>query len=65
MNSIKLENRMDTIFITSENSKPYEPYRLFPSLTNNITLQRIDKYVALIHTKATNLKCQQQPRTNI
>ena len=56
---------MDTIFITSENSKTYEPYRLFPSLTNNITLQRIDKYVALIHTKATNLKCQQQPRTNI
>ena len=28
MNSIKLQNRMDAIFMNSENSKTCEPYRL-------------------------------------
>ena len=28
MNSIKLESRMDTIFVTSKNSKTSDPHRL-------------------------------------
>ena len=47
MNSIKLQNRMDTIFMNSENSKTSDPHRLFLSLTDKINLTRSDKYVAL------------------
>ena len=47
MNSIKLSNRMDTIFINSENSKTSDPHRLLLNLTGRINLKRSDKYVAL------------------
>ena len=47
MNSIKLSSRMDTIFMSSENSKTSDPYRLLFNLTDKITLKRSDKYVAL------------------
>ena len=32
MNSIKLQNRMDTIFVNSENSKTSDPQRLYSIL---------------------------------
>ena len=47
MNSIKLSNRMDTIFINSRNSKTSEPRRLLINLSNKVNLKRKDKYVAL------------------
>ena len=47
MNSIKLSNRMDTIFINSENSKASDLHRLLLNLTDRIHLKRNDKYVAL------------------
>ena len=47
MNSIKLQNRMDTIFMNSENSKTSDPHRLLLNLTDKTKLKRSDKYVAL------------------
>ena len=47
MNSIKSYNRMDTIFMNSENSKTSDPHRLLLNLTEKINLKRSDKYVAL------------------
>ena len=47
MNSIKLENRMDTIFMNSENSKTSDSHRLLLNLSDKINLKRSDKYVAL------------------
>ena len=47
MNSIKLKNRMDTIFMNSENSKTSDPHRLLLNLTDKINLKRSDKYVGL------------------
>ena len=47
MNSIKLENRMDTIFMNSESSKTSDPHRLLLNLSDKINLKRSDKYVAL------------------
>ena len=47
MNSIKLKNRMDTIFMNSENSKTSNPHRLLLNLTDKINLKRSDKYVGL------------------
>ena len=47
MNSIKLQNRMGTIFMNSENSKTSDPHRLLLNFTDKISLKRIDKYVAL------------------
>ena len=47
MNSIKLENRMDTLFMNSENSKTSDPHRLLLNLSDKINLKRSDKYVAL------------------
>ena len=40
MNLIKLENRMDTIFINSQNSKTSDPHRLLLSLSDKINLKR-------------------------
>ena len=40
MNPIKLENRMDTIFMNSRNSKTSGP-----NLSDKIDLKRSDKYV--------------------
>ena len=39
MNSIKLESRMDTIFVTSKNSKTSDPHRLLLDLSE----KKIDK----------------------
>ena len=47
MNSIKLWNRIDTVFMNSENNKTSDPKRLLPNLTDKIKLKRNDKYVAL------------------
>ena len=48
MNSIKLQNRMDTIIMISDNSKTSDPQRLLLNLTDkNIVLKKSDKYVAL------------------
>ena len=47
MNSIKLLNRMDTIFMNSRNSKTSDPHRLLLNLSEKTNLKRSDKYVAL------------------
>ena len=47
MNSIKLKNRMDTIFINSENSKTCDPHTQLLNLSDKINLKESDKYVAL------------------
>ena len=47
MNSIKLNHRMDTIFINSGNSKTSDPQRPLLNLSDKINLKRIDKYVSL------------------
>ena len=47
MNSIKLWNKVDTIFMNSGNSKTSDPQRLLPNLTDKINLKRSDEYVAL------------------
>ena len=47
MNSIKLQNRMDTIFMNSKNSETSDPHRLLLNLTDKMNLKRSDKYVAL------------------
>ena len=47
INSIKLKNRMDTIFMNSENSKTSDPYRQLLNLSDKINLKRSDKYVVL------------------
>ena len=36
MNSTKLQNGMDTTFMTSENSKTYDPHKLLLNLTEKI-----------------------------
>ena len=50
MNSIKLQNRMDTtwiIFMNSRNSKTFDPCRLLLNFSGKINLKRSDKCVAL------------------
>ena len=47
MNSIKLSNRVDTIFINSENSKVFDLHILLFKLSGKIKLKRSDKYVAV------------------
>ena len=47
MNSIKLKNRMDTIFMTSKSSEISDPHRLLLNLYDKINLKRSDKYIAL------------------
>ena len=49
MNSIKLYNRMNTIFINSENSKTSDPHRILINLADKINLKRSDKCVALLN----------------
>ena len=49
MNSRKLLNRMDTIFMNSENRKTADPHRLILNLTDKINLKRNDKYVAILN----------------
>ena len=47
MNSIKLQHRMDTIFMNSKNSETSDPHRLLLNLIDKMNLKRSDKYVAL------------------
>ena len=47
MNSIKLQNRMDTIFMNCKNSKTSDLHRLLLNLTDKINLNSSVKYVAL------------------
>ena len=47
MNLIKLCNRMDTIFMSSEDSTTSDPHRLLLNLSNKMNLKRSDKYVDL------------------
>ena len=47
MNSMKLQNRLDSIFMNSENSKISDPHRILLNLKDKINLKRSDKYVAL------------------
>ena len=47
MNSTKLSNRMDTIFMDSQNSKTSDPHRLLLNLSDKTNLKKKDKYVAL------------------
>ena len=44
MNSIKFWNKMDTIFVDSENSKKSDPHRLLLILSDKTDLMRSDKY---------------------
>ena len=43
MNSIKLLNRMDTIFMNSKRSETSDPHRLLLNLTDKLNLKRSDK----------------------
>ena len=47
MNSRKLSNKMDTIFMNSENGKTSHRHRLLLSLAGKINLRRSKKYVDL------------------
>ena len=47
MKLTKLQNRMDTIFMNSENNKTSDPHRTLLNLADKINLMRSDKYVAL------------------
>ena len=61
MNSIKLQNKTDTIFLNSENSKISDSHRLLPNLSCKINLKRTDKHVALsnlsIYYTQKNINC--------
>ena len=48
MNSIKLKNRMDNIFMNSENSKTSDTHRLLLNLTDKINLKSSVIYDAFI-----------------
>ena len=41
MNSIKLQSKMDTIFMNSENSKTFDSHRLLLNFSNKIDLKRV------------------------
>ena len=47
INSIKLLNKSDTIFMNSENRKTSDPHRLLLNLSDNINLKGRNNYVAL------------------
>ena len=47
MNSIKLKNRMDSIFMNSGNSKASDSHRLLHNVSDKINLKRKEKYVTL------------------
>ena len=44
---MKLQNRLDTIFMNSENSKISDPHRILLILTDKINLKRSDKHATL------------------
>ena len=47
MTSIKLSDRIDTIFVNSRNSKTSDPHRLLLNLSYETNLKRKDKYIPL------------------
>ena len=47
MNSIKLSNRMDSIFMKSRNTKTPDLHGLLLNLSDKINLKRKDKYVSV------------------
>ena len=47
MNLIKVQYKMDTIFMNSKNSKTSETHRLLLNLTDKIILNRDDRYITL------------------
>ena len=47
MNSIKVQGKMDNLFMNSKNSKTSDPDRLLLNLADKINLKRSDKYVAI------------------
>ena len=47
MNSIKLKNSMDTIFMDSENRKTSDFHRLLLNLSDKINLKRKNEYATL------------------
>ena len=46
-NSIKLQNRMNTLFMNSVNCKTSEPHSILVNLSDEKNFKRSDKYVAL------------------
>ena len=65
MNEMKLSGRMDTIFINSEKTKPFRPYKLLFILPDKIDLKAIDKYFALSNLSIYYLwKNIQKPHKN-
>ena len=47
MNSVKVQYKVDTMFMNSENSKTSESYRLLINVADKINFKRKEKYVAL------------------
>ena len=47
MNSIKVEPKMNTIFMNSKNSKKSDPHRILINFSDKINLKSCDKYVIL------------------
>ena len=47
MNSVKFQNRMNTVFMNSENSTTFDPHGPLLNLSDKLNLKRSDKYVAL------------------
>ena len=47
MNSIKLSYKMNTIFMNRKNTRTFDCHRPLLNLTDNMKLNRRDKYVAL------------------
>ena len=47
MNSIKLQNKMGTTFMNSENSKTSHSHRLLFNLSDKTDIKRSNKYVSL------------------
>ena len=47
MNSAKVQNRMDTIFMNSRNGGTYDPHKLLLDLADKMSLKKNDKYFVL------------------
>ena len=47
MNSIKVQYKVDTTFVNSENSRTYDLHRLLFNISDKIDPKRIDNRVAL------------------
>ena len=59
MNSIKVQQKMKTIFKSSENSKTSDSHRILLNLSDKVNL-RSDKYVALSNRHEKNKKVIQK-----